>query len=127
MKYFIFSFLSLLYACQDSKNITLLEGVYTASYEHEFGRNTDTLMLTKANNGNNVYQINRHTGLVKKMGAKEFPKEILTNTWILEYNPDKKVLTEQKEGKILVWDDSKLTLQLGNRTYKKTSNLQQFE
>jgi hypothetical protein len=57
------------------------------------------------------------------MDGKEFPKELLINTWILEYNPDKKILTEQKEGKILVWDDSKLTLQLGNRTYEKISNL----
>lgn len=123
MKYIIFIFLLLAAACTGSKTDTALEGVYTASYEHEFGKNTDTLILKKANDGNGVYQIVRHTGLTKKMDGKEFPKEVLTNTWILNYDSDKKILTEQKEGKILVWDSNRLTLQLGDRSYKKISDL----
>jgi hypothetical protein len=123
MKYIIFSLVLLVAACTGAKTDTALEGVYTAAYEHEFGKNTDTLILTKANDGNGVYQITRHTGLIKKMDGKEFPKEVVTNTWILNYDSDKKTLTEQKEGKILVWDSNRLTLQLGDRSYKKISDL----
>jgi len=110
-------------ACNSSKNDTALEGVYTASYEHEFGRNTDTLILKKANDANGVYLVTRHTGLIRKLDGKEFPKEILIKNWVLNYNADKQILTEQKEGKILVWDSNRLTLQLGDRSYKKISNL----
>lgn len=123
MKYLIFCFILLATACNSSKNDTALEGVYTASYEHEFGRNTDTLILKKANDGNGVYQITRHTGLIRKLDGKEFPKEVLTKNWVLDYNPDTQVLTEQKEGKVLVWDSNRLTLQLGDRLYQKISDL----
>ena len=123
MKYLIFCFILLATACNNPKNDTALEGVYIASYEHEFGRNTDTLILKKANDGNGVYQITRHTGLIKKLDGKEFPKEVLIKNWVLDYNPDKQILTEQKEGKILVWDSNRLTLQLGDRSYKKISDL----
>jgi hypothetical protein len=123
MKYSIFCFLLLAAACKNSNNDKSLEGIYTASYEHEFGKNTDTLILKKANNGNGVYQITRHTGLIKKMDGKEFPKEVLTNSWVLNYNADTKTLTELREGKTLVWDGNRLTLQLGIRSYKKLSEL----
>ena len=75
MKYLIFCFLLLATACNSSKGDTALEGVYTASYEHEFGRNTDTLILKKANDGHGVYHITRHTGLIKKLMGKNFPKK----------------------------------------------------
>jgi hypothetical protein len=123
VKYLIFFSILLAVACNSSKNDTALEGVYTASYEHEFGRNTDTLILKKANGGNGLYQITRHTGLIKKMDGKEFPKEVLIKNWVLDYNSDKQILTERKEGKILVWDSNRLTLQLGDRSYKKISDL----
>ena len=123
MKYLIFFFILLAIACNSPKNNAGLEGVYTASYEHEFGRNTDTLILKKANDGNGVYQITRHTGLIKKLDGKEFPKEVIIKNWVLDYNADKQILTEQKEGKILVWDSNRLTLQLGDRSYKKISDL----
>ena len=123
MKCLIFFFILLATACNSPKNDTALEGVYTASYEHEFGRNTDTLILKKSNDGNGVYQITRHTGLIKKLDGKEFPKEVLIKNWVLDYNADKQILTEQKEGKILVWDSNRLTLQLGDRSYKKISDL----
>jgi len=123
MKYTIFYLLLLFAACTSSNNDSTLEGIYIAVYEHEFGRNTDTLILKKANDGNGVYKITRHTGLIKKIDGKEFPKEVLNSTWVLNYNADTKTLTEQREGKTLVWDGNRLTLQLGDRSYKKLSDL----
>jgi hypothetical protein len=124
MKYITFSLILLVAGCTASNNDSSLEGIYTAAYEHEFGRNTDTLILKKANDGNGIYQITRHTGLIKKMDGKEFPKEVLSSTWVLKYDADTKTLTEQREGKTLVWDGNRLTLQLGDRLYKKLSGLQ---
>jgi hypothetical protein len=124
MKYITFSLILLVAGCTASNNDSSLEGIYTAAYEHEFGRNTDTLILKKANDGNGIYQITRHTGLIKKMDGKEFAKEVLKSTWVLNYNADTKTLTEQREGKTLLWDGNRLTLQLGDRLYKKLSDLQ---
>jgi hypothetical protein len=123
MKYLAFCFILLATACNSSKNDTALDGVYTASFEHEFAKTEDTLIVKKANDGNGVYQITRHSGVIKKMGGKIFPKEILTNTWTLEYNSDKHILTELKDGRTFIWDSNKLTLQFGETTYKKMSGL----
>jgi hypothetical protein len=123
MKYFMICFLFFVAACSSSNNNSALDGVYTASFEHEFAKTEDTLILKKANDGNGVYQITRHSGVIKKLDGKVFPKEILTDTWTLEYNADKQTLTELKEGKILVWDSNRLTLQFGATAYKKISGL----
>ena len=123
MKYFILSILLLAAACNNKKTDTALEGIYTASYEHEFGRSDDTIILRKTNTVNGVYQITRHTGLIKKLDGKEFSKELKSETWNLDYDDSKQTFTELREGKILVWDSNRLTLQLGNRSYKKISDL----
>lgn len=123
MRYLIFCFILLATACNNSKNDTALDGVYTAFFEHEFAKTEDTLIVKKANDGNGVYQITRHSGVIKTMDGKIYPKEILTDTWTLEYNADKHILTELKEGKTFIWDSNKLTLQFGGTTYKKISDL----
>ncbi|MBC7588760.1 MAG: hypothetical protein H7178_10440 [Chitinophagaceae bacterium] len=123
MKYLIIWLLFFVAACSGSNNNTVLDGVYTASFEHEFAKTDDTLILKKANDGNGVYQIIRHSGVIKKLDGKIFPKEILTDTWTLDYNTDKQILTELKGGKTFIWDSNRLTLQFGETTYKKISGL----
>jgi len=123
MKNLIFCFILIASACNSSKDDTALEGVYIASFEHEFAKTEDTLIVKKANDGNGVYQITRHSGVIKTMDGKIFPEEILTDTWTSEYNADKHILTELKDGKTFIWDSNKLTLQFGETTYKKISGL----
>jgi uncharacterized protein YqfB (UPF0267 family) len=122
MKYFILSFLTLAIACNNPKNETALEGVFTTQYENEFSKGGDTLTVRKANNGESVYQISRHIGVTKMLDGKEFPKELVTETWTLEYDPIKQTLFELKKGKTLIWNSGTLTLQLGDRQYKKIGN-----
>ena len=117
MKYLISSMLLFFAACNGVKTSDNLNGIYIASYEHEFGKTDDTLIVSKTNNSEKMYQIERHSGLVKKLDGKEFPKEVVTETWTLEYNPDKQILTELKKGKTLVWNAGSLSLQLGDRQY----------
>ena len=123
MKYLIICLLLFVAACSGSNNNVDLDGVYTASFGHEFAKTEDTLIVKKANDGNGVYQITRHSGVIKTMDGKIFPKEILTDTWTSEYNADKHILTELKDGKMFIWDSNKLTLQFGETTYKKISGL----
>lgn len=118
MKYIIISVLFFTTACSGSNTPPELEGSYTNSFEHEFGRNEDTLIVKKIND-KNIYQIFRHTGLVKKLDSKEFPKEVRIETWTLEYNTEKQILTELKQGKILIWEEKNHLLRMGNRAYKK--------
>ncbi|MEO7488864.1 MAG: hypothetical protein ABIU77_17265 [Ferruginibacter sp.] len=122
MKYAFIGILIFIFSCNGSKNNAALDGIYTAAFEHEFAITDDTLILKKANEGNDVYQIIRHSGVIKKMDGKVFPKEILNQTWILDYNPEKQILTEVKDGKTLIWNSGTLTLQFGETTYKKIAN-----
>ena len=119
MKYIIFSFLILAIACNNPKNETVLEGVFTTQYENEFSKGDDTLTVRKANNGEGVYQIVRQIGVIKTLDGKVLPKELVTETWTLEYDPVKQTLFELKKGKTVIWNSGTLTLQLGDRQYKK--------
>lgn len=119
MKYTIICMLVFIAACNSYQPKDDLSGVYTASYEHEFGKTDDTLTVTKTNNTDKMYQIERHSGLIKKLDGKEFPKELVTATWTLEYNADKQTLFEQKEGRTLIWNSGTQSLQSGSTTYKK--------
>ncbi|MDN3657804.1 hypothetical protein QWZ08_19285 [Ferruginibacter paludis] len=122
MKYVFICILIFIFSCRSSENSAALDGIYTASFEHEFAKTDDTLVLKKANEGNGVYQIVRHSGVIKKMDGKTFPKEVLNDTWTLDYNPDKQTLTEVRNGKTLIWNSGNLTLQFGETTYKKIAN-----
>lgn len=120
MKYLLAIFFLAVVSCNTAKDVSSLLGVYTASYEHEFGKTDDTLVLMKANDGNDIYKLERHSGLIKKLDDRQFPKQVYTEIWTLQYDADKQTLTDLTNGKTLVWDSDRLTLHLGNRTYKKT-------
>ncbi len=120
MKHFIIGVLLFIISCKSHTTTMSLGGIYTASYEHEFGKTNDTLVLSKANDGNNLYKIIRHSGVVKKLQDKEFPKEIITEKWIVKFDPEEHTLTELRTGKVLVWNRQSRSLFLGDREYKKT-------
>jgi len=91
-----------------------IDGTFVGAFEHEFGKTTDTLVLRKANG---LYEIERRTGLQRKLEGRIFPKELKIENWILQYNEGKKVLFELKKGKILLLNEG--GLKLGNRQYKR--------
>ncbi len=122
MKYFLICLVLFVSSCNTRKNENALPGVYVASYEHEFGKTDDTLKLTKASDGDDLYKIARHSGVIKKLDGRLFPKELLIESWTLEYDAGKQTLTDLRMGKTLLWDSNRLTLQLGNRAYKKIGN-----
>jgi hypothetical protein len=122
MKYSIICGLFFIAACNNSQIINELKGIYTTSYNNEFGEGKDTLSVTKANDGKAIYQIVKHLGVVKKLEGKEFPRELITETWTLEYDGAKQTFFELRTGKTLIWNSSNKTIQLGNTLYKKISD-----
>ena len=118
MKYIILGILILLMGCHDHKNDNLLVGVYAGSFEQPYGKNEDTLFLNKASDGNEIYQINRHTGCTKKLEGKVLAKQLLIESWLLELDADKHILVELNHGKIIVWDGNN-TLLFGDTKYKR--------
>ncbi len=119
MKYTTICMLLFVIACNDSQTKNEINGIYTTSYDNEFGKGNDTLSVTKANNGEGIYQISKHLRVVKKLDGKEFPRELITETWTLEYDAAKQTLFELKTGKTLIWNSSNKTIQLGNTLYKR--------
>ncbi len=119
MKYTIICMLFIIAACSNSKNESSLSGTYVGFTENEYGKINDTLILTKANSGEGMYQITKHAGLIKIVDGKQLPKELNTETWTLEYNADKQTLFELKEGRTFIWNSGTQSLQSGSTTYKK--------
>ena len=122
MKYIIICMLFFIAACSNSKTESSLSGTYVGFTENEYGKTDDTLILTKANGGEGMYQITKHAGLIKIVGGKQLPKEVNTETWTLEYNADKQTLFELKEGRTLIWNSGTQSLLLGSTQYKKIAS-----
>lgn len=122
MKYLIICVLFFIAACNITQTERGLTGTYISFHEHEYGKTDDTLVLTKANSGQDIYQISRHAGVIKIMDGKQLPKLLITETWTLEYNPVKQTLFELKKGKTLIWNSGTQSLQSGDINYKKISS-----
>lgn len=119
MKYLTLVALILLVSCKNDTTELSLSGVYSGHFEHQFGKNDDTLILKKANEGKGIYNLSRHTGLISKLDAKELPKKNITENLVVEFDKEKQTLTDIKGGRVLVWDQKNSTLQLGNTKYIK--------
>lgn len=119
MKYTIICMLFFIAACNNSKTESSLSGIYVGFTENEYGKTDDTLILTKANSGEGMYQISKHAGLIKIIDGKQMPKEVNIETWTLEYNAGKQTLFELKEGRTLIWNSGTQSLLLGSTQYKK--------
>ncbi len=116
-KSIIFYACLILGSCAGGSSDSAPEGIYTCVHEHEFAKTEDTFMLKKINENN--FEIIRHAGVIKKVNDTVLPKELLTETWKLEYDNNKKTFTERKTGKLLIWDPGKQALIFGNKEYVK--------
>ena len=99
MKYILICMSIIITGCHVQQTKNNLNGVFTALSETEFGITDDTLLVSRPNTGENIYQIERHSGVIKKLDGKVFPKEIKIVTWTLEFDPVKQTLFELKGGK----------------------------
>ena len=120
MKNVFISIVIFMIGCTATNKDQDLPGVYTQNFEHEFAKNEDTLIIKKASDGKNVYEISRHTGMRKKVSGKFIPKELITEELIAEYNEDSQILTTLNRGKKYVWDRGSRSIRIGDSKYIKT-------
>jgi hypothetical protein len=102
-----------------SERIAIPEGTFVGHFEHEYALNDDSLIIHKADDGKNIYNLTRHTGTVRKKDGKLLAKEFKSTVWILEYNEENKIFKELKTGRIITWNSKAETLQMGNTIYKR--------
>ena len=119
MKYFIICMLIIIAGCSDQQSEKSLQGTYAGYSETEYGKMDDTLFVRQTNNSGYIFQIERHSGVIKILDGKQFPKELIVENWTLELDPVKKTLFELKGGKTLVWNDEKKTLLLGDESFRQ--------
>ena len=121
MKYLIA--LSLFIAgCAAGDDAAKLPGTYFTTFDNEYGNTDDTLFLSKSNEASVFYEIKKHAGIVKKKNGSELPKEVVTESWTLEYDPVKESLFEKRKGKTLIWNKENNTLRLGKLVYKRIND-----
>lgn len=118
MKYLIGSLL-LIAGCTGGKEPSALPGTYISSFENEFSISEDTFFLTKTQGKSDLYEIEKHAGVVRKKNNEKLPKEVKSENWMLEFDPAKNTLFEKKKGKTLIWDKENQTIQLGKLTYRR--------
>ena len=116
MKYITIICTVVLVSCHNT-NLSKVEGIYTASYENEFANTADTLCIKKVNQSDNIYHLERRSGVVRKLDVRVFPKEMMEASWVLEYLPDKQLFTALNKEKILVWNSQEQTILMGNNIY----------
>jgi len=121
-KVFIY-FLAALVSCKNIQGSENLEGTYTAYHEHEFGKTHDTLFVRHVNDGDNIYSIIRHSGVVRTADGKIFPKKVVEESYMARYNERDKILDELKTGKIFIYNSQKQTLLLGKTAFLKNKVL----
>ena len=119
MKQLIVYCLVFLVSCKTFTGTDNLAGMYTAYHEHEFGKTQDTLMVTHANDGDNIYNITRHSGLVRTINGKIFPKKLMVDSYVARYNDKDKILQELRTGKIFIYNSQKQILVLGGTGFMK--------
>lgn len=119
MKYFTICILFCLIACKNAVDEKDLEGVYVGHFEHEYALNDDTLLVSKASGGNNVFELKRQTGTIRKEAGKIFPKQYASETMMGTYDRDTHMITEMKNGRVFIWDKAQQQLQWGTVIYRK--------
>ena len=115
--------LLLLVSCKNLPETENLEGIYTAYHEHEFGKTNDTLIVSHANDGNNIYSIVRHSGVVRTMDGEIFPKKVMVENYMARYDEKDKILEDLRAGKLFIYNSQKQTLVLGKTAFIKKSQL----
>ncbi|MGI8949947.1 MAG: hypothetical protein ACR2FN_00030 [Chitinophagaceae bacterium] len=98
---------------------SFIPGTYVKYLEGEYSIGHDTLIITKSGKQANTYIIDRHLSYQRIIEHKLRPAEYKTEQWIAIYNPNDKVLYEQKQGTIISFLPEKNMLLLGSSDYKK--------
>lgn len=95
---------------------TAINGIYVNNAKSEFSISEDTLILEKQQDEN--YLIHRRTG-IKMLDESGKPGKLILEAeeWKAVYDPDKKLMTEQKKGRQIRFNMDGLLLE--NSLYRR--------
>ena len=125
MKKIIFLLISVtsLYACkQESKKQEIqrfITGTYVTTYDNEFHRTWDTLIIKQNIAGNQVYDILNAVYYTTTVDGKTLSPVHKKSSAVGLYDDKMNILYEQKHGAIISFDPASNTLQRGAIKYMK--------
>jgi len=94
-------------------------GVYARRIQNEYSIGYDTLLVSKENENSKTYTILRTTNYQRIIKGETKPVVRKTEKWIALYNEEKKILLEQKKGKIISFIPERKQLLVGSNAYQK--------
>lgn len=107
-------------ACSSKQRVhDFIPGVYARHIQNEYSVGCDTLLISKENENTKTYTILRTTSYQRVIKGELKPVERKIEQWIALYNEEKKVLLEQKKGKIISFIPEKNQLLVGSNAYQK--------
>lgn len=98
---------------------SFIEGTYTRSFEGEYSKGNDTLVITQPDKSNNYYTIEHIIFYQLVRNNQLSPVEYKTEKWIAILNKETNVLEEQQKGKKLSFLPDENALLLGSNRFNK--------
>jgi hypothetical protein len=98
---------------------SFIEGTYVRTFEGEYSKGNDTLIIDQPDNNNNYYTIKHNSSYQKIRSNQLLPAEHKTENWTAIFNEQTNVLEEQKYGKMISFLPDEDALLLGNSKFKK--------
>jgi hypothetical protein len=116
----LFAMVATLFAACNSKQTHIkaaISGTYVSSSSSDLSTAEDTLMISPLMD--NLFIINHKTGYRVIRDGKTLPKRFKKETLNAVYDPERNVLNETTNGRVMVIDPDKRTLQVNQATYHK--------
>lgn len=113
-------------ACSDhspDKIELFIPGTYTTLFTNDYFKNGhDTLIITQLHQQTNMYSIERHISYQKVVDKQIEPIQHKMEKLVGIYDPEMKIMTEQKHGLEFFFEPERNQLVLGNRYFTKINN-----
>jgi hypothetical protein len=125
-KILLFALVIALLSCNESQSNhasekikSFITGKYIRTFEGEYSKGNDTLIIEQPDANNNYYTI-QHKMSYRQIKDNQFlPVEYKTENWIAIFNEQTNLLEEQKKGKMISFLPDEKALLLGNSKFKK--------
>lgn len=98
---------------------SFIAGTYIRTFEGEYSKGDDTLIIDQPDENNNYYRIQHKMSYQQIKDKKPLPVEYKTENWTAIFNEQTNVLEEQKKGKRLSFLPDEKALLLGGSKFKK--------
>ena len=119
MKQLIIYCLVFFISCKNFTGTDNLVGRYTAYHAHEYGKANDTLIVSHANDGDDIFMIERHSSVIRTADGKVFPKRLIIENLLARYNEKEKILEVIKTGEVFIFNSQKQQLVWGQIIFNK--------